>query len=265
MCGITGFWDFRHAKSREENVKIVCAMSDELSSRGPDASGFWQDDSAGLFLGHRRLSIIDLSEHGAQPMISSSQKYIITYNGEIFNSSELRSELSKNGISFRGYSDTEVILEACEQWGVEKACQKFNGMFAFALWSRETQKLYLVRDRIGIKPLYWGIQKNILFFSSELKSLKRHPLWTPILCSEGLGLYLKFNYIRAPHTIYENMFKVNPGCYIEIDAEGHSKEIPFWKLSDHFTQKKEHASMTPEMHQEFLESLLKDSVKIRMV
>ncbi|HQS84670.1 MAG: asparagine synthase (glutamine-hydrolyzing) [Alphaproteobacteria bacterium 16-39-46] len=265
MCGITGFWDFRHAKGKEENVKIVCAMSDELASRGPDASGFWQDDSDGLFLGHRRLSIIDLSEHGAQPMVSSSQKYVITYNGEIFNASELRSELSRNGVSFRGYSDTEVILEACEQWGVEKACQKFNGMFAFALWSRNEKKLYLVRDRIGIKPLYWGIQKNILFFSSELKSLKKHPLWTPTLSSEGLGLYLKFNYIRAPHTIYKNMFKVNPGCYIEIDAEGHSKEIPFWKLSDHFIQKKEHASMTPEMHQEFLESLLKDSVKRRMV
>ena len=265
MCGITGFWDFSHAKTKEDNIKIVCAMSDELASRGPDASGFWQDEKAGLFLGHRRLSIIDLSEHGAQPMVSASQKFIITYNGEIFNASELRSELARDGISFRGYSDTEVILEACEKWGVEKACNKFNGMFALALWAREEQKLYLIRDRIGIKPLYWGIQKGILFFSSELKSLKRHPLWSPELSLEGLGLYLKFNYIKAPHTIFENMFKVNPGCYVEIDIKGSSKEIPFWKLSDHFAPKKEYAAMTTEMHQEFLESLLKDSIKRRMI
>ncbi|MBS0186054.1 MAG: asparagine synthase (glutamine-hydrolyzing) [Proteobacteria bacterium] len=265
MCGITGFWDFNHTRTTEMNRNIVQNMADALMSRGPDASGIWQDEKSALFFGHRRLSIIDLSEHGAQPMISSSQNYVITYNGEIFNAPEIRSELLNYGISFRGYSDTEVILEACERWGIEVACNKFNGMFAFALWSKKEQKLYLVRDRIGIKPLYWGIQNNILFFSSELKSLKSHPTWFPHLSLEGLGLYLKYNYIKAPYTIFENMFKVNPGCYVEIDATGHSKEIPFWKLSDHFIPKKEYASMTPADHEMFLTSLLKDSVKRRMV
>ncbi len=265
MCGITGFWDFKNTRNVETNRAIVREMSDALISRGPDAFGIWQEETAGLFFGHRRLSIIDLSEHGAQPMTSASQKFVITYNGEIFNAPELRSELSRHGVSFRGYSDTEVILEACEHWGVEEACNKFNGMFAFALWSHETQKLYLVRDRIGIKPLYWGLQNNILFFSSELKSLKKQPSWSPQLSLEGLGLYLRYNYIKAPQTIFENMFKVNPGCYVEIDVQGCSKEIPFWTLFDHFSPQKEYTSMTEEDHEVFLTSLLKDSVKRRMV
>lgn len=264
MCGITGFWDFKHANTTKTNRHVVQAMSDELSARGPDASGIWYDEVSGLFLGHRRLSIIDLSEQGAQPMVSQSGDHVITYNGEIFNAPELRIELMNLGISFRGYSDTEVILEACEAWGVKEACNKFNGMFAFGLWSRSQKKLYLARDRIGIKPLYWGHHKGVLFFGSQLKSFKKHPLWAPSLSLEGLGLYLRFNYIKAPQTIFRDIFKVNPGCYVEINSNGKSEEISFWNLYSFFNPSQYHAPQDPREQIKILETLLKDAVKRRL-
>lgn len=265
MCGITGFWDFKNQNSKEQNLALLLEMTNTLIQRGPDGFGVWSDARESLFLGHRRLSIIDLSEQGAQPMISSTGRYIITYNGEIFNAPELKEELQHNGMCFRGYSDTEVILAACEVWGIQSACNKFNGMFAFALWDSLEKKLILVRDRIGVKPLYWGIQSNILFFGSQLKSFIKHPQYQPKVSLDALSIYFKFNYITAPYTIYENIYKLNPGYIVIVDHQMNTKEAPFWQFSDFIQPKNSPIYMREEEYMEELEVLLKDAVKKRMI
>lgn len=265
MCGITGFWDFKNQNSKEQNLALLLEMTNTLIQRGPDGFGIWSDARESVFLGHRRLSIIDLSEQGAQPMISLSGRYIITYNGEIFNAPELREELQHNGMCFRGYSDTEVVLAACEVWGIQSACNKFNGMFAFALWDSLEKKLILVRDRIGVKPLYWGIQSNILFFGSQLKSFTKHPQYQPKVSLDALSIYFKFNYITAPYTIYENIYKLNPGYIVIVDHQMNTKETPFWQFSDFIQPKNSPIYMKEEEYIEALEVLLKDSVKKRMI
>ena len=265
MCGITGFLDLKGQNTKEQNLMFVTEMTHELIQRGPDAFGVWSDTQTQIFLGHRRLSIIDLSEHGAQPMVSSSGRYVITYNGEVFNAPELREELRKQGMHFRGYSDTEVVLAACEIWGIQNACNKFNGMFAFALWDSLEKKLFLIRDRMGVKPLYWGIQNGILFFSSQLKSFLKHPGFQPKVSLDALSLYLKFGYIAAPYTIYQNFYKVKPGCIIIIDQQLNAKEAPFWEFSDFIQPEGSLLSMSEEESTDALEDLLKDSVHKRMI
>jgi asparagine synthase (glutamine-hydrolysing) len=265
MCGITGFLDSKNQNTKEKNLRILLEMTHELTQRGPDAFGVWSDKEEQVFFGHRRLSIIDLSEHGAQPMVSSSTRYAITYNGEVFNAPELREDLKKCGMHFKGYSDTEVVLAACEVWGIHNACNKFNGMFAFALWDSLEKKLFLVRDRIGVKPLYWGIQHGILFFGSQLKSFLKHPEFRPKVSLDAVSLYLKFNYITAPHTIYQDFHKVNPGCMVIIDHQLNTKELPFWQFSDFVAPEISLSSMNEEESTETLEVLLKDSVHKRMI
>jgi len=265
MCGITGFWDIKAKNTLEQNSTILLAMTDEITHRGPDAFGVWSDALKGVFLGHRRLSIIDLSEHGAQPMVSSSNRYVITYNGEVFNAPELREELQNIGMCFRGHSDTEVVLAACEAWGIQNACSRFNGMFALAIWDSLEKKLILVRDRMGVKPLYWGIQNGILFFGSQLKSFKEHPLFQPKVSIDALSLYLKFNYITAPHTIYQHTYKVNSGHMVIIDNQLNSKEIPFWQVTDFVQREGNLSDIHEEEYIELLEALLKDSVQKRMM
>jgi asparagine synthase (glutamine-hydrolysing) len=265
MCGIVGFLDSKQENTKEQNLSILLNMTHELKQRGPDSFGVWSDNQAQVFLGHRRLSIIDLSERGAQPMVSSSAKYTITYNGEIFNAPELREDLKKHGISFKGYSDTEVILAACEVWGIQDACNKFNGMFAFALWDSLEKRLFLVRDRIGVKPLYWGIQNGVLFFASQLKSFLKHPKFQPKVSLDALSLYLKFNYIAAPYSIYQNFYKVRPGCIVIVDHQLNVKETPFWQLSDFIEPEGFSPDMSEKECDEALEVLLKDSVHKRML
>lgn len=262
MCGVVGFWDLRSGRNHELNQKSVVKMTHEIESRGPDSFGFWEDAEQGLYFGHRRLSIRDLSEYGAQPMISSSGKHVLSYNGEIYNTTDLKHELIQQGYSFRGHSDTEVVLRACEVWGVEEACKRFNGMFAFALWDREKKQLFLARDRIGIKPFYWGVNNGILFFGSQLKSFLPHPAWQGKVCPQALGYFLKFNYITAPHSIYKDIYKVRPGTVIQIDQDFNSKESPFWNLT-HYTEQNQTLQYASFVEQ--LETLLLDSVQKRMV
>ena len=207
MCGITGFLDTSRSKSSEQLTLIARRMATSLSHRGPDADGVWVDQNTGVAFGHRRLSIIDLSPMGAQPMHSASGRYVITFNGEIYNFKALRAELEQLGETFRGHSDTEIMLTAIARWGVEASLKKFNGMFAFALWDREEQTMYLSRDRAGEKPLYYGWAGKTLLFGSELKALQQHPDFRGDIDRGTIAVYLRHNYIPAPHSIYKGIYK----------------------------------------------------------
>lgn len=267
MCGLVGFWDWQGYFSAEQGLQTVQKMADAIQHRGPDAHGVWAEERSGLFLAHRRLSIIDLSETGHQPMLSNSGKFAIVYNGEVFNFVEIREQLKLAGVKFKGNSDTEVILEACEHWGVLNTCQKLIGMFAFALWDRQKRLIYLVRDRLGIKPLYWGIQKNTLFFGSQPKAFSKHPFWAPKLNQEALIPYFRFNYIPAPLSIFEGIHKLCPATILTIDENRHVQEIRFWDLEKIVIEKKqqrnEFQSDADTIQQ--LTSLLEDAVKRRMI
>jgi asparagine synthase (glutamine-hydrolysing) len=201
MCGLCGFIQIDRIVEPSAMAAIVERMADTLRHRGPDDSGSWVDTNAGVALGHRRLSIIDLSPQGHQPMTSRSGRYVIVFNGEIYNFRELRLELEAQGAGWRGHSDTEVMLAAFEAWGIEGALRRFNGMFAFALWDRTDRALYLARDRLGEKPLYYGWIGKTFVFGSELKALKAHPMWRADVDRNALAAYLRHNYVPAPHSI----------------------------------------------------------------
>ncbi|MFM6151945.1 MAG: asparagine synthetase B family protein, partial [Sphaerospermopsis kisseleviana] len=191
MCGITGYWS--EAINVEEMETIARRMSATLYYRGPDDGGTWVDANAGLALGHRRLAIVDLSPEGHQPMESANGRYVLVFNGEIYNFSSLRQQLLILGHSFRSHSDTEVMLAAFCQWGIKPAVEKFVGMFAFALWDRQERTLSLGRDRLGEKPLYYGWMGTTFLFGSELKALKAHPHWQGNIDRSVLSLLLRYN------------------------------------------------------------------------
>jgi len=214
MCGITGFFDKSLNMKKGQLQNTLTRMRDTLVSRGPDSSGVWVDEAAGIALGHRRLAVIDLSSEGHQPMVSESGRYVIVFNGEIYNHPEMRGDLEGEGVSFRGHSDTEVLLSGIAHWGMEKTLQKSNGMFAFALWNRETQALVLARDRLGEKPLYYGWMGSTFLFASELKSLRAHPAFGGKINRSALALYLRHNYIPAPFSIYEDIYKLKPASFL---------------------------------------------------
>ena len=201
MCGIAGVLDPTSARDRLERNAI--AMSDSIAYRGPDDHGLWSDPEAGIALTHRRLSIVDLSPAGHQPMVSADGRFIITYNGEIYNFQEMRPELEARGIKFRGHSDTEVMLEAFAAFGIEATVKRLIGMFTIGVWDRRERTLTLVRDRLGIKPLYWTKCGGLFLFGSELKALRAHPGWTPRTDRAAVAAFMRHNYIPAPHTIYE--------------------------------------------------------------
>ncbi len=210
MCGISGIYSYQ--KTNSQVINLAEALSARLSHRGPDAAGSWGDNELPLALAHQRLSIIDLSPEGAQPMVSASGRYVMTYNGEVYNFPALMNELKQKGHSFRGRSDTEVMLAAIEEWGLNLALQKFNGMFAFALWDKKEKQLHLVRDRLGKKPLYIGWAGRDLVFASELKALRAHPDFGREIDRNVLRLYMRYSYVPAPHCIYKNVWTLPAGC-----------------------------------------------------
>jgi asparagine synthase (glutamine-hydrolysing) len=231
MCGITGFFDLQHKIPGEDLPEIIHAMSNVLIHRGPDGSGTWIDAEAGLAMGFRRLAILELSSAGNQPMVSADGRYVIVFNGEVYNFMELRAELSALGHAFRGHSDTEVMLAAICQWGLIPAVCRFNGMFAIALWDRHERHLHLIRDRMGIKPLYYGSNGQIFLFGSELKSFRAHPAFHQDINRDALALYLRHNAIPAPFTIYKNTYKLLPGTILTIpsDLAGQTPApVPYW-------------------------------------
>ncbi|MCM3596582.1 asparagine synthase (glutamine-hydrolyzing) [Metabacillus idriensis] len=269
MCGIAGFIDSSSQTGNEQLQSTVSRMTDMLYSRGPDHGDFWVDEQTGLALGHRRLSIIDLSPEGNQPMHSKSGRYVLVFNGEIYNYLSLRSELELAGIVFKGSSDTEVMIESIEMWGINRALTKFTGMFAFALWDRKERLLYLARDRMGEKPLYYGWAGKTFLFGSELKALKSHPAFEWNVNRDALPLYLRYNCIPAPFSIYENIFKVMPATYLVINPakSSHvSDPIKYWsaeKAADNGFRYPIHCSEEEAVSK--LDQVLRTAVKQQMV
>lgn len=225
MCGIAGFIDQNHSLSNEALQHTALAMAKAIEHRGPDDAGVWSDASHGISLSHRRLSIIDLSKEGHQPMASASGRYVMVFNGEIYNFQELRTQFS---ISWRGHSDTEVMLAAIEAYGLAKALTLFNGMFAFALWDKQEKTLTLARDRVGEKPLYYGVQGKNFVFASELNALKQHDDWNGQIDRDALALLIQYNYIPSPYCIYKGLNKLQPGHYLTYDQKGETALHCYW-------------------------------------
>jgi asparagine synthase (glutamine-hydrolysing) len=244
-------------------------MTGALQHRGPDDEGLWVDSATGVGLGHRRLSILDLSPEGHQPMVSPDQRYTIVFNGEIYNFLDIRAELEQASFRFRGGSDTEVMLAAFSAWGVEDSVRRFNGMFAFALWDRQERTLWLSRDRLGKKPLYYGWAGRRFLFGSELKALRAHPEFHGEIDRGALALYMRLSYIPSPYSIYRDVAKLPPGTLLAIrsdDCGSNAKPVPYWcaqeaveeGVSDQFRGSYQDA-------QEELDGLLRDAVRIRMI
>lgn len=219
MCGFTGFID-RSRLPLDSRKGVLERMTDTLSHRGPDDRGIWLDDESGIGLGHRRLAVIDLSPTGHQPMLSACGRYVLAFNGEIYNFKRIRRALeAERPVAWRGHSDTEILLQALSVWGVEKALQSVSGMFAFALWDRTERALYLARDRAGEKPLYFAWAGRTFLFGSELKALRSHPSWRGDIDRDALALYFRHNYIPAPYSIFLNCYKLLPGTVLRVPAE----------------------------------------------
>src|SRR5690348_3141799 len=221
MCGIAGFIvDPAHQLSTEQINCIANAMDVSLAHRGPDGHDVWSDPAAGIALIHRRLAIVDLSPAGHQPMHSADGRFVISYNGEVYSHLAIRAELETVGHRFRGHSDTEVILESIARHGVKSTANRLIGMFAMAIWDRRDRTLTLVRDRVGIKPLYWAKFPGVFMFGSELKALRQHPNWTPHIKPEAVASFLRHNYVPAPHTIYQDVYKLEPGTILTLPFAG---------------------------------------------
>ena len=232
MCGIAGIFGLGRAAASADPAATARIMADTLAHRGPDGADSWGDPEAGIGLGHRRLSIIDLSITGAQPMHSAGGRYVISYNGEVYNFRELRQELEPRGHAFRGTSDTEVMLAAISEWGIEKAVQRFVGMFAFAVFDRQARTLHLVRDRLGIKPLYWTLTGGALLFGSELRALMAHPAFRAEIDREAASAFLRYSYVPTPSTIFHNVHKLPPGSILTIGPGREPSIEAYWRLRD---------------------------------
>ncbi|SEH97925.1 asparagine synthase (glutamine-hydrolyzing) [Pseudomonas asplenii] len=227
MCGFAGFLGSGGAESGAEEV--LRRMSNSLLHRGPDEGGLWTDTSAQIGLAHRRLAIIELSPAGSQPMASPSGRYVLAYNGEVYNHLSLREEVGLSGGDWAGHSDTETMLRGFEHWGIEETVRKCVGMFAFAVWDRKLGMLTLGRDRLGEKPLYYGWQEGSFVFGSELKALKAHPNFKGGVDRQALSLYVRHGAIPAPFSIYENIQKLAPGCLLSVSLQQPSPAIKsYW-------------------------------------
>lgn len=239
MCGITGFFNPSGFNVAEAEA-IAVTMRDRLVHRGPDDAGTWLDGSSGIALAHRRLSILDLSPAGHQPMRSNCGRYVIVFNGEIYNHLEIRSKLETAGHpSWRGHADTETLLAAIQHWGLEQALKESVGMFALALWDRQNRTLTLARDRMGEKPLYYGWQNGILLFGSELKALRAHPAFAKQINRDVLPVYLRHGYIPAPWCVWQGIHKLLPGTLVSFSGESRDTlpdPVPYWSLNQVITQ-----------------------------
>ena len=238
MCGITGYLGFENATTSTNVDQILSRMSSAIKERGPDDFGFWSDVSAGVGMAHRRLSIIDLSPAGHQPMASQSGRYILVFNGEIYNHLNLRKilEAQQCTVNWRGHSDTETLLAGFDVWGIQATIEKTIGMFAIAIWDRELRELVLARDRLGEKPLYYGWQgsgeKASFLFGSELSALKAHPSFSSSIDRNALCLLMRHNYIPAPHSIYQGICKLSPGTILKVSlAHRALRPETYWSLS----------------------------------
>lgn len=269
MCGFAGWWEIGATVPLEEASPRLRRMTDQMVSRGPDEEGTWVDPSAGVALGFRRLAILDLTPTGHQPMISGSGRLVMVFNGEVYNHQELRKELEADATHFRGRSDTEVVLQAIEHWGLEAALPRLNGMFALAIWDRGTHELSLARDRFGKKPLYYGWAGRTLLFGSTLAALRRHPAFDASVDPDALAAYLGFAYVPAPQTIFRGFRKLPQGSFLRMKAPAQGAlEQPqsYWdprQAAAEALRNPFHGSL--EEAEGALEGLLSDAVALRMV
>jgi asparagine synthase (glutamine-hydrolysing) len=268
MCGIAGMLADVHLE-RAHLAPVASAMADAIRHRGPDDSGVWTDPETGIALAHRRLSIIDVSPAGHQPMLSADGRYVIAYNGEIYNYADLRAELERDGTApfWRGHSDTEVLLAAISAHGLERAISQVVGMFAFALWDRRERTLHLVRDRLGEKPLYYGWAGDSFVFGSELKALRAHPQWNAEIDRGALALLMRHNYIPAPYSIYRGISKLAPAQILTLrPGTREPKLATYWSAI--YVAERGYASPFDAAQETLggeLESLLRDAVRRQMV
>ena len=275
MCGIAGAWSPRKDSGREALEALGRRMGQAIAHRGPDDSGTWTDPAAGVVLAHRRLSILDLSPEGHQPMVSADGRWVLAFNGEIYNHHPLRQALAALGHRFNGHSDTEVLLAAIAQWGVHEALERGNGMLALAAWDRQQQVLWLARDRVGKKPLYYGwAEDGTVLFGSELSALRAHPRLRTEVDPDALALLLRLDYIPAPHSILQGVHKLQAGHLLRLDeaalrgggaGHGPGDQQPWW----HGRQRMEAAIATgfeggDEDALDALDALLRDAVGLRM-
>lgn len=262
MCGITGFWGANHQQSVAEK------MVEQIRHRGPDDLGCWGSIKDGLALAHTRLSIVDLSTNGAQPMISKCGRFVIVFNGEIYNHNDLRKqiELEVSPTQWQGTSDTETLLAGFSCWGFQKCLLKLVGMFAFALWDNQEKTLVLARDRMGEKPLYYGQAGDTFLFGSELKSLQVFPDWKGKINRDVLALFFRFGYVPAPWSIYEDIFKLPPAHFLIIKDNGRDIGDPicYWDLNKIACDEVEMRNDSAIQLADKLEILLLDSVKRQM-
>ena len=284
MCGLTACISRKGINKEEYLTRVIEKMNKSLTHRGPDKHGIWCDAKSGIALGHRRLSIIDLSKNGDQPMHSSCGRYVIVYNGEAYNYLTIKKELEEKGYSFKGHSDTETIISAISEFGVEQTVNKLNGMFAFCVWDKQQRVIHLVRDRIGKKPLYYGWANNVFMVASELKAFHANPEFRPDIEHEAISLFFKYSCIPAPFSIYKGIYKLPPGSVLSLEYEClingvDSKFSPYpnpesgvlgpkkyWTVFD-FAERGEATELntpTDEIEQQ-LRDILLDSVSARLI
>ena len=263
MCGIAGFIDGRHGGPADRLEERAASMAETLRHRGPDDGGVWTDVETGVALANRRLAVRDLSSAGHQPMVSEDGRFILTYNGEVYDAEDLRASLEAAGRRFRGGSDTEVLLQACAEWGVSEAVRRCNGMFAFALWDRVERRLTLARDRMGIKPLYWARTDGLFLFASELKALVDHPGWTPEIDRDALAAFARLSYVPSPLCIWKGARKLEPGTLLTFETGKPPTITRYWNMGDVAGQRRDISDMNEAV--EGLDSLLGRAVRRRLV
>ena len=262
MCGIAGLW--RPERVNGEHHDVFCNnILQALQHRGPDNSGIWRSENTDLTLFHRRLAIVDLSSGGHQPMKSHDGRYVVSYNGEIYNFIEIQNELCTLGVNFMSSSDTEVLLEAFSIWGIQKTLQKLNGMFAIALYDQKLKKLTLIRDRIGEKPLYYANWDGEILFASELKAFHKWDRFIPTISTQAVQAFLEFGFVPAPLSIYENVFKLKPGNSIDFQNAESSPQTSYWNLTEKINNA-EKMTKPEDAQLKDLEELLSDAVSLRM-
>ena len=262
MCGIAGY-----VGKTSYPYNCLDEMAKAINHRGPDDRGTWCDEDEGIGLAHARLSILDLSSAGHQPMHSVSKNFVLVFNGEIYNHKVLRSELELIAQrNWLGHSDTETLLAAIDYWGLEKTLKKAKGMFAIALWDKRNKNLSLARDRIGEKPLYYGWVNDQFVFASELKSIKKFPKFKNLIDRNSLALFLRFNSIPAPHSIYQDIYKLEPGQIVQLNAESKKvKKFNFWSTEEVYNKGNlSQVSGTPKEIVDQLEVVLSKAVSSQM-